>query len=140
MKLTQALVFIALIIGIVSLTIGLQPEIERMGNIFVNPDSYTSGDVNYASSTLSSGAEEVLSRATSSRRFARICNRTGEGTVYLYKIATSTGVVVNGGGFPISTSTAHANCMTINSDDPYRGAVWAVSSASTTVSIESIQE
>jgi len=131
----KSIIIITLIIALVSLYFSTSSQ--PLGNIATNPDAYNSAGVAYSSSTLSSGAEEVLSRATSSRSFARICNRTGEDVVYLYKKSTSTGVVVNGGGFPLN---ATSSCMTINQNDPYTGAVWAVSSASTTVGIEAIQE
>lgn len=128
---------IAIVAGALIISNGNQ---RNVGNIFTNPNAYSSG-VSYTSSTLTNSvAKLLLPRATSSRTMAKICLISGN-TTYLYKQATSTGVVVNQGDpIYLASSTASRTCATYDANDPYIGDVWSISDATSTVSIESKQE
>lgn len=128
-------------IAILGLTFGLgyflRPVQEQFGSFFVNENAYSSAS--YASSSMTNSiATSLLARATSSRTTAKICHVSG-GTVFLYKQATSTGVVVSQGDpiYPFASSTK--TCATYDVNDPYIGAVWGISGTTSTVSIESVQ-
>ena len=114
----------------------------NLGNLNVDENAYSSG-VTYTSSTISNNvATVILARATSSRTFAKICDRTGATTTWIYKQATTTGAVL-GMGSPIFATTTHnmyPSCLAIDSLDPYLGQLVAISGATTTLSIESLQQ
>ena len=112
-----------------------------LGNLFVDENAYSSTPT-YTSSTISNGsATVILVRATSSRTFAKICDRTGATTTWIYKQATTTGVVT-GMGSPIlaSSTNVYSPCFIVDYNDPYLGQLVAISGATTTLSIESKQE
>ena len=113
----------------------------NLGNLNVDENAYSSG-VTYTSSTISNNvATVILARATSSRTFAKICDRTGATTTWIYKQATTTGAIL-GMGSPIlaSSSNLYPPCLAIDSLDPYLGQLVAISGATTTLSIESLQQ
>lgn len=138
-KLTQ-LVFGIIVVGFLTIiTFGIYKNENNLGNIFVNENAYTSAS--YATTTMTNSVEtSLLARATSSRTMAKICHISG-GTVYLYKQATSTGVI-NGRGNPIYPfgSSTPQTCVSYDVNDPYIGQVWGISSVTSTVSVESKQE
>ena len=112
-------------------------QTDTLGSLFVSENSYSSAPT-YSTSSVVITAGSLLARATSSRTFAKICNQSAN-TVYLYKQATSTGVVTNM-GYPIyATSSNGLSCATYDANDPYLGQIWGIAAATSTVSIESIQ-
>lgn len=129
-----------IIISIITLIfiVGLYSKNEgSLGNILVNENAYSSAS--YTSSTITNSiATSVLSKATSSRTMAKICLLTG-GTTFLYKQATSTGVVVNQGD-PIYATSTPKSCAVYDDNDPYFGQVWAISDVTSTLVIEYKQE
>lgn len=116
---------------------------ETLGNIAREQNAYSSALTHTSSTLTNSVATRVLTRATSSRSTAKICNRDGVERVWLYKQATSTGVAVNQ-GFPIYATSGTAwpqlpPCLVLDANDPYLGEIWAITSATTTITIESLQ-
>ena len=111
---------------------------KNFGNLNVNENAYSSG-ITYATTSISTNiATSLLVRATSSRTYAKICNLSAN-YVYLYKQSTSTGVLT-GMGEPLSaTSSNGISCATYNSIDPYTGQIFGITGATSTVSIESLQ-
>ena len=143
-KLTQ-LVFGIIVVSLLTF-IAFKDIKENLGNLNVNENAYSSAST-YSTSTLTnSSATLLLSKATSSRTYAKICNPKGADIAFIYKQATSTGVSINAGtGSPIfaSSSTSYPQldaCFNINSDDPYLGQVWGIVNATSTLTIESVQE
>lgn len=135
---------IAVLLLSVGAMIVLGKKSQNFGSLFVEQHSYSAA-ATYASTTLTNNvAASLLSRATSSRTFARICVREDSANnvpVKLWKQATSTGVVTVSGHPIYSSSTAGGqNCMTLDANDPYLGQVWGISAATTSVTIESLQE
>ena len=120
----------------------LRPEPQNpVGSLFVEENAYTEV-ATYSTNTLNSGAELVLSAATSTRTYCEICHSPTNNTldpVFLFKQGSASGVVVNSGKAIFATSSIESSCMRIDADDPYLGAVFAISSASTTVTIECVQ-
>lgn len=112
-----------------------------VGNIFRESNSYSQA-LTYSTNTLNTGAEELVARATSSRTYCEICHSPTNSTldpVFLFKQATSTGVAVNSGKAIFATSSIEGSCMRLDTSDPYTGAIWGISTASTTVTIGCIQ-
>lgn len=121
----------------------LSPKEEPIGNLAKDGHAYSSA-LTYATTSLTNNvAARLLVRATSSRSTARVCNVDGAERVWTYKQSTSTGIVANQ-GFPIYATSGTAwpqipNCLLIDQNDPYLGEIWAIVSATTTVSVESLQ-
>jgi len=138
--------YVAIVVIAAALFIGFMSfkENPNLGNIFTNPDAYSGGNVAYSTSSVGLITPvQVLARATSSRRWARVCHiDDGAGVVFAYKRATSTSVVIDQGNPLYSSSTnAAERCISFGSHDPYIGAVWAISKgATTTVGVEAVQE
>ena len=144
-KLTQ-LIFGILVISLLILiaSVVIKENVVSFGNINVNENAYSSAPV-YSTSTLTNSvATLLLARATSSRTYAKICNPQGSDIVWIYKQSTSTNVVVNRGTPIYSSSTTGYpqlnSCITFDDNDPYMGGVYGIVSATSTVTIESIQE
>jgi len=113
-------------------------DVDVVGNIFSEKNAY-SGGITYSTSTLDAGvATSLVSRATTTRNYVEICHLTG-GIIYLYKQATSTGIVV-GMGKPLFASTTDTSCARWDEYDPYTGQVWGIGSVTSTVSVETKQE
>lgn len=129
---------------------------QNLGNLFVNENAYGDNNTIYSTTTLVRNvATLILSRATSTRNFAKIChlhttdalNAIPTSTVFLYKQSTSTGVNMYGGipiYIPINIATTvnriGTDCVSFNFEDPYIGEVWGIANATaTTLSIEANQ-
>ncbi len=127
------------LLAVITLKVYAPAKNVPLGSLFVDENAYSSG-VSYTSSTMTTNiATSLLVRATSSRTFVKICNRSAN-TVDIYKQSTSTGIVV-GMGTPLhATSTTGVDCVTYDSSDPYLGQVWGISAITSTLSIESKQE
>lgn len=145
-KLQKSILALALLLGLIGVGLNLivrnQPV--NVGSIFEERDAYSSAPTYSTTSLSNSTATSLVSRATSTRTFVEICSVTGDAVVYLYKQATTTGVAVQQGHPIIATSTAsysqYDNCFKVDSNDPYTGQIYGISSVTTTVSIESLQE
>lgn len=142
-KIEKILLVCVIVIGIAVGGLYVGRNNVSYGNIFSESNAY-SGGVVYTSSTLIGGTPlQILPRATSSRTFAKICNElAATSTVFLYKQATSTGVVLNYGTpiYPTSTQLG-LSCAIYDLNDPYTGAVWGLTNGSgTIVSVEYKQE
>ena len=134
-------ILLAIILGLTAIGLNVFRD-TPVGSLFVSENAY-SGAVTYSTNTLNTGAEEVLVRATSSRTYAEICHSPVNSTrdpVFLFKQSGVSGVAVNSGKAIFATSSTKGSCMRLDTDDPYLGAVFAISLASTTLTIESIQE
>lgn len=143
-KIEKIVLALAIIISILSVVIQLAISDKPIGNIFVESNAYSAAPT-YASTTITNNlATSLIPRAASSRNIARICHRDDSANnvaVFIFKQATSTGVAVVGGGFPIysSSTSAGQNCFMVGINDPYLGEIWGISSATTSVTIEYLQ-
>ena len=135
-------IFIALALIIALAAFGVNFFKQPVGSVFSEPNAYSAAPT-YSTNTLNSGAELLVSRAANRRSFVRICNVTGQDVVFLYKQNTATGVIIDQGSPIYATSGTNwpqvPACMTLDANDPYTGAIFGISSASTTVSIEQLQ-
>ena len=112
----------------------------QLGNLVKDRDAYSGAATYTAPSLVNNTATSILSRATSSRNIAKICN-IGADTVWTFKQATSTNVAVNT-GYPIYSSSTNAaqSCLVLDELDPYTGEVWGIATATTTITVETVQE
>jgi hypothetical protein len=141
-------IIIGILIAMVGFMVGYfafqenKPQI--VGNILNNDNAYSVGGT-YVTSTLTSGVATLLvPRATSSRTYAKVTVLGDAARVFIYKQATSTGVVVNRGSIIFaSTTTQYPQFpaeFKVDSSDPYTNEIWGVSEATTSVAIEYKQE
>lgn len=144
-KITQIILFIGIIAVGFSAIIYINGLKSNLGNLNVNDNAYSSS-ATYSTSTLTNGVATLLvQKATTTRTYVKVCNPSGTDVLaWIYKVSTSTNVVVNK-GTPIfaSSTTAYPQidaCMTINENDPYLGQVWGIVNSTTTLTIESVQE
>ncbi len=131
------------------------PVVQNLAGIQSLKTTYTKNS-SYSSTTLSNGvATLIISKATSSRSYASVCFASSSqlnavtSTVWIYKQATSTGVVVNL-GFPlyqainsVAATTIQNNpdsCKVFDVNDPYTNAVYAIANNTSTLLIETNQE
>ena len=142
-KIEKTVIGLALVLSVISLVVRF-PGKQVVGNIFVEENAYSSA-VTYTSTTLTNDVATLLvSRATSSRTYAQVCYREDSANnvpIKIFKQATSTGIAITS-GHPIysSSTSAGQNCFRVDMNDPYTGQIWAISAATTSASIEVLQE
>mgnify|MGYP001566753350 CR=1 FL=1 len=115
----------------------------NLRGIETNPNAYSSAP-SYSTSTLTNNlATIIVPRATSSRVYAQVCNYTSADILWVYKQATSTGVVIGRGSPAFSSSSANypqfQPCFRVDSDDAYTGQIWGIINSTTTVTVEYLQ-
>ncbi|KKM64270.1 hypothetical protein LCGC14_1503110, partial [marine sediment metagenome] len=141
-KIEKTVIGLALILSVISLIVSI-PGKQAVGNIFVEENAYSSAVI-YTSSTLTNDTATLLvSRATSSRTYAQICFREDSANnvpIKIFKQATSTGIATTSGHPIYASSTSMRDCFRVDMNDPYTGQIWAISAATTSASIEVLQE
>jgi len=137
-KIDKLIIIIALLVSFVSLGISWRSnDSSELGGLRRNPNAYSATSTYSSVSVTGETVVQILTVATTTRAYARICN-IGGGTVFVFKQPTDNGVVVRLGHPLYSTTTTNGdNCLTLGVNDPYLGALWAVSEiATSTVMVE----
>ena len=141
-KLERVILALVVIISVMAFGVQFSGK-QAVGNIFVEENAYSSAVI-YTSSTLTNDTATLLvSRATSSRTYAQICFREDSANnvpIKIFKQATSTGIATTSGHPIYASSTSMRDCFRVDMNDPYTGQIWAISAATTSASIEVLQE
>lgn len=143
MKKENLLIVICLAILILVGGLFIGKDSVNLRGIETSPNSYSSAPT-YSTSTLTNNlATAIVPRATSSRVYAQVCNYISSDILWIYKQATSTGVVISRGS-PVfaSSSTNYPQlqpCFRIDADDPYTGQIWGIINSTSTITIEYLQ-
>jgi len=136
MKIILTTVLITTIVFFGGFYLGSQKESGILGFAPGWSGAYSSG-VTHSSSTLTNSVAKKILSSNGERQMVELClDQAGTaGTVWLYKIATSTGVIT-GQGQPIFASSSYQRaCLRFDASDPWTGEIWGISSVTSTVSI-----